>query len=109
MDMFYALAEPTRREIIEMLAKNGQLSATDICDEFPVSHPAISQHLKVLREANLVRVEKQAQRRLYRINPDAMVELEQWAKQMTQLWSDRFDALDRVLKAEKRKGKKLAK
>ena len=107
--MFYALAEPTRREIIEMLAKNGQLSATDICDEFPVSHPAISQHLKVLREAKLVRVEKQAQRRLYRINPDAMVELEQWAKQMTQLWSDRFDALDRVLKAEKRKGKKLAK
>jgi DNA-binding transcriptional ArsR family regulator len=109
MDIFYALAEPTRREIIEMLAKNGQLSATDICDEFPVSHPAISQHLKVLREAKLVRVEKQAQRRLYRINPDAMVELEQWAKQMTQLWSDRFDALDRVLKAEKRKGKKLAK
>jgi DNA-binding transcriptional ArsR family regulator len=109
MDMFYALAEPTRREIIEMLAKSGQLSATDICDEFPVSHPAISQHLKVLREAKLVRVEKQAQRRLYRINPDAMVELEQWAKQLTQLWSDRFDALDRVLKAEKRKGKKLAK
>lgn len=109
MDMFYALAEPTRREIIEMLAKSGQLSATDICDKFPVSHPAVSQHLKVLREAKLVRVEKQAQRRLYRINPDAMLELEEWAKQMTQLWSDRFDALDQVLKAEKRKGKHLTK
>jgi DNA-binding transcriptional ArsR family regulator len=109
MDMFYALAEPTRREIIEMLAKSGQLSATDICDKFPVSHPAISQHLKVLREAKLVRVEKQAQRRLYRINPDAMLELEEWAKQMTLLWSARFDALDQVLKAEKHKGKRLTK
>jgi DNA-binding transcriptional ArsR family regulator len=106
MDMFYALGEPTRREIIEVLAESGQLSATDICDKFPVSHPAISQHLKVLREARLVRVEKQAQRRLYQINPETMLELEKWAKQMTRLWSDRFDALDQVLKAEKRKRKK---
>jgi DNA-binding transcriptional ArsR family regulator len=106
MDMFYALGEPTRREIIEVLAESGQLSATDICDKFPVSHPAISQHLKVLREARLVRVEKQAQRRLYQINPETMLELEKWAKQMTQLWSDRFDALDQMLKAEKRKRKK---
>lgn len=105
MDMFYALGEPTRREIIEVLAKSGQLSATDICDKFPVSHPAISQHLKVLREAKLVRVEKQAQLRLYQINPETMLELEKWAKQMTQLWNDRFDALDQVLKAEKRKRK----
>jgi DNA-binding transcriptional ArsR family regulator len=106
MDMFYALGEPTRREIIEVLAESGQLSATDICDKFPVSHPAISQHLKVLREARLVRVEKQAQRRLYQINPETMLELEKWAKQVTQLWSDRFDALDQVLKSEKRKRKK---
>ena len=103
--MFYALGEPTRREIIEVLAESGQLSATDICDKFPVSHPAISQHLKVLREARLVRVEKQAQRRLYQINPETMLELEKWAKQVTQLWSDRFDALDQVLKAEKCKRK----
>jgi DNA-binding transcriptional ArsR family regulator len=105
MDMFYALAEPTRREIIEMLAKNGQLSATDISEKFPVSPPAISQHLKVLREANMVRMEKRAQRRLYQINPQAMLELEKWAKEMTQLWKERFDSLDTLLKTEKAKAR----
>jgi DNA-binding transcriptional ArsR family regulator len=107
MDMFYALAEPTRREIIEMLANRGQLSATEIYDRFPVSHPAISQHLKVLRDAKLVRVEQRAQQRLYQINPETMLELEGWAKQMAELWNERFDALDNLLKAEKRKRKHL--
>lgn len=69
MDKLYALAEPTRRTILEMLAKEGQLSATEISDRFNVSPSAISQHLKVLREANLVLMEKRAQQRLYRINP----------------------------------------
>jgi DNA-binding transcriptional ArsR family regulator len=103
MDAFSALAEPTRRSIIEMLARQGRLSASDISARFPVSAPAISQHLKVLREARLVRVEKQAQRRIYEINPDAMIELEQWARKMRELWDERFDALDRVLEAEKQK------
>jgi DNA-binding transcriptional ArsR family regulator len=103
MDMFYALAEPRRRSIVQMLASKGQLSATDICKNFDISPPAISQHLKVLREAKLVQVEKRAQQRIYQINPDAMIELEEWAKQMTQLWNQRFDALDRVLTEEKEK------
>jgi DNA-binding transcriptional ArsR family regulator len=103
MDVFDALADPTRRKIIELLARSGQLSATEIYEKFPASPPAISQHLKVLREANLVLVEKRAQQRIYRINPDAMLELEDWAKRMTQLWSERFEALDRILEAEKKK------
>ena len=103
MDIFTALAEPTRRTIVEMLARSGPLSATEISEHFPVSPPAISQHLKVLREAKLVQMEKRAQQRLYQINPEAMVELEAWAKHMTQLWNERFDALDTVLEAEKRK------
>ena len=103
MDKFSALADPTRRKIIEMLAVNGQLSATDISDKFQVSPSAISQHLKVLREANVVQMEKRAQQRLYQINPAAMFELEEWAKQITQRWNERFDALDEVLQAEKKK------
>ncbi len=103
MDVFSALAEPTRRHIIEMLASQGRLSASEISDRFPVSAPAISQHLKVLREAKLVRVEKRAQQRIYQINPDAMLEMEQWARKMRELWDERFDALDRVLEAEKQK------
>jgi DNA-binding transcriptional ArsR family regulator len=102
MDKFYALAEPTRRKILEMLAKEGHLSATEISDQFDVSPSAISQHLKVLREAGLVQMEKRAQQRLYRINPDAMLEVEGWARHMTQLWQ-RFEALDALLKAEKLK------
>jgi DNA-binding transcriptional ArsR family regulator len=101
VDVFYALAEPRRRQVIEILASRGQLSATEICNEFDVSPQAISQHLKVLREAKLVQVEKRAQQRIYQINPDSMLELEEWIGRVTRLWSKRFDALDKVVAAEK--------
>lgn len=103
MDIYAAIAEPTRRSILEMLAKNGPLTATDIYDQFPVSHPAISQHLKVLREAKLVLMEKHAQQHIYKINSEALFELETWARHMTQLWDQRFDALDTILEVENRK------
>lgn len=103
MDIFTAIAEPTRRNIIEMLAHSGELSATDISAKFHSSPPAISQHLKVLREAKLVRVEKRSRQRIYTINPSAMNELEQWIRQTTETWDKRFGALDKVLEAEKKK------
>jgi DNA-binding transcriptional ArsR family regulator len=103
MDMFIALAEPKRRTILELLARHGQLPASVIARKFSVTTPAISQHLKVLLEARLVQVEKRAQQRIYRLNPAAIAEVEQWARQMTLLWNERFDALDKVLTAEKHK------
>jgi DNA-binding transcriptional ArsR family regulator len=103
MDIYAALAEPNRRAILEMLARNGPLTATEIYDQFPISHPAISQHLKVLREANLVLMEKRAQQHIYQINAGAMFELEKWASHLRQLWMQRFDALDAVLEVEKKK------
>ena len=103
MDTFAALGDATRRTILEMLARRGQLSATEIYDKFPVSHPAISQHLKVLREANLVQVTKRAQQRIYAINPDPLLKLAGWIKQMTQVYDERFDALDKILAVEKEK------
>ena len=106
--LFYALAEPTRRDIIELLASSGQLSATDISDNFAVSAPAISQHLRVLREADFVRVEKRAQQRIYRINPEAMSEIEEWVQKMTEQWNARFNVLDKILEVEKGKLKKKA-
>jgi DNA-binding transcriptional ArsR family regulator len=106
MDIFYALADPTRRKILELLASRGQLSATEIYTNFAVSHPAISQHLKVLREAKLVKVEKHAQQRIYQINPETMLELDDWSKQLAQLWNQRLDALDELIKVEKRKIKR---
>ncbi len=103
MDVFSALADPTRRSILEMLAGEGRLSASEIGERFPVSAPAISQHLKVLREANLVRVERRAQQRIYEINPEAMLEMEQWARNLRALLDERFDALDRVLEEQKKR------
>jgi DNA-binding transcriptional ArsR family regulator len=101
MDIFFALADPTRRKIVELLAISGPLPASEICRHFPVSSPAISQHLKVLREAQLVQMEKQAQQRIYCINPASMHELEDWAGRLSRLWNERFDALDRLLEQEK--------
>jgi DNA-binding transcriptional ArsR family regulator len=106
IDIFSALADPTRRSIIEMLAENDELPASEIHNNFKVSPQAISQHLKILREANLIRVEKRAQQRIYRINTDTMVELEEWSKSMRHRWSRRLDALDAVLKAEMKKAVK---
>lgn len=103
MDVFTALAAPTRREIVEMLASKGRLSATDIYEKFEASPPAISQHLKILREAKLVKVEKLGQQRMYQIDLKGMDEFEQWTQKMTRLWNKRFDALEKVLEAEKEK------
>jgi len=104
MDMFVALADPTRRTILELLASSGELSATAIYEQFPVSPQAISQHLKVLREANLVEMEKRAQKHVYRLNLHTLSEFEVWVQQTKQRWNERFDALDAVLEAEKAKG-----
>jgi len=101
--LFDALADPTRRTIIELLAANGRMSATDIYDNFSMSNPAVSQHLKVLREAELVQIERRAQKHIYSLNPDTMHSLEGWIKHTTQLWDQRFDRLDNLLAAEKGK------
>ena len=103
MDMFVALSDPTRRAILELLASRGELTATDIYEQFSVSPQATSQHLKVLREAKLVVMEKRAQKHLYRLNPQTLSQYETWVQQTRQRWEERFEALDRVLEAEKQK------
>jgi DNA-binding transcriptional ArsR family regulator len=105
-ELFSALADPTRRSIIELLATNGQMSATDISDNFDMSNPAISQHLKVLREAELVQMEKSAQKHLYSLNPNTMHSLEDWIQETTRHWDERFEQLDSVLEVEKQKTQK---
>lgn len=97
MDIFSALADSTRRNIIELLYKSGQLTATDIYQKFTATPPAISQHLKVLKDANLVTMEKKAQKHIYKINPEA----KGWIKKMMALWNERFERLNEVLKSEK--------
>ena|SRR3989338_2360857 len=108
MDTFAALAVPVRRNIIEILAAEGQLSATDISKRFKVTPPAVSQHLRVLRNAKLVLVEKRAQQRIYDLNPAGFMDLEQWARFTRQGWERRFDALGALLKKEKLLYQKLS-
>ncbi len=100
MDHFSALADPTRRAILELLAQRGELPAGDIAAQFDVSAPAVSQHLKVLREAGLVRMERRAQQRIYRLNPEGMREIEVWVGHTRRIWQQRLDSLEAFLKLE---------
>jgi DNA-binding transcriptional ArsR family regulator len=85
---------------VEILVQRGKLSASEICDEFDVTPQAISQHLRVLREADVIRMEKSAQRRLYAFNPRSMNQIQSWAAEMTKTWNSRLDRLDKALKEE---------
>jgi len=97
MQVFSALADPTRAKIIEVLARR-DLTAGEIAKRFPVSRPAVSRHLRVLRKAHLVRSRGEAQRRVYSLNPAGLDEVDKWVAQCRDMWNSRLDALDRYLK-----------
>ena len=96
MDAFTALADPTRRRIIEALAA-GESSFGDLANRFEMSRPAVSQHLKVLKEAGIVASRPDAQRRIYRLNDDSLDEIEAWLGKVRDYWSQRLDKLERLL------------
>ncbi|HVU25910.1 MAG TPA: metalloregulator ArsR/SmtB family transcription factor [Opitutus sp.] len=99
MQSLLAIADPTRRRIVELLAER-ERTAGELVAAFDLSAPAISQHLKVLREAGLVTVRAEGQRRVQILNPDGFGELEAWMEKTRAFWSRRLDALDRELRAE---------
>lgn len=101
MNVYSALADDTRRDILKLLSKRGELSVADICEGFEISHSAISQHLKVLRDANLVAVQKQAQRRIYSVDRAGFEPIENWLETLKSLWNRRLDALDQLLREKK--------
>jgi DNA-binding transcriptional ArsR family regulator len=100
MDLFAALAEPNRRRMIELLG-SGPRAAGDIAGAFALSAPAVSQHLKALREAGLVRVEVDGQRRIYSLDPDGLAAVDAWLDRVRGFWGERLDALETALKEEK--------
>jgi DNA-binding transcriptional ArsR family regulator len=91
------LADPTRQRIVEMLA-TGALASGDIARRFEVSAPAISQHLRALREARLVRVRAEAQKRFYELDPAGVEELSDWIGRIRSFWSVKLDALEEELR-----------
>lgn len=100
-----ALADDSRVRVVELLAHR-DLSAGEIADHFTVSRPAVSKHLKVLREAGLVTVRPEANRRVYQLNVGPLDELTTWAAQQREVWERRLDALGAHLdrKARSRRG-----
>src|SRR5215470_10751179 len=91
------LSDPTRQRIVEMLSA-GSLSSGDIARRFAVSAPAISQHLRTLREAKLVRVRAEAQKRFYELNPEGVEELAGWVARIRGFWTEKLDSLEEELR-----------
>ena len=98
MTVLTALAEPTRARILDLLCER-ERSVSEIVDEFELSQPAVSQHLKVLREADLVIARVDAQRRVYRINPAPFRELDGWLARYRKFWNEELDSLEGHLDA----------
>ena|SRR5690554_853747 len=96
--IFEVLAEPNRREILELL-RSSQRSVNELVSALGLSQPAVSKHLRVLKEAGLVEVHSDAQRRIYQLQLDPLMELEMWLAPYRRLWASRLDALERHLDA----------
>jgi DNA-binding transcriptional ArsR family regulator len=98
---FEVLAEPTRRRILDLLL-DGERAVGDLVKRLKLSQPGVSKHLRVLRDAGLVSVRIEAQRRIYGIRPEPLAEVAEWLEPYRKLWSERLDALERHLDEEAR-------
>jgi DNA-binding transcriptional ArsR family regulator len=101
-DAFNAVAEPRRREILDVLA-DGERPVNDLVGLLNLAQPQVSKHLKVLREVGLVDVRNAGRQRLYRLNGPALKPIHDWVKEYERTWSERFDRMDVVLEELKRK------
>jgi DNA-binding transcriptional ArsR family regulator len=97
--VFEVVAEPTRRRILDLL-RDDERPVGGLVDELGLSQPAVSKHLRVLREAGLVEVRAVAQRRLYRVSPEPLRAMDEWLAPYRRLWSTALDDLERHLDAQ---------
>jgi DNA-binding transcriptional ArsR family regulator len=102
MKVLEALADPTRRRIVELLA-DGERSAGEIASQFSTSRPGVSRHLRVLRERGLVQAREQGQRRLYSLDPAPLVELDAWLERYRVFWTNRLGALDTEIRRRRKR------
>jgi len=93
VEVLEVVAEPTRRRILDLL-RSGEHSVGDLTESLALAQPTVSKHLRVLREAGLVDVRVDAQRRFYRLQPGPLVELDDWLAPYRRFWADRLDALE---------------
>ncbi len=88
----HALADGSRRTVLDLLRRH-PATAGELADALPIARPGVSRHLRVLREAGLVDVRQEAQRRIYTLRPQALVEVDEWLDDYRALWQNRLDAL----------------
>jgi len=103
-DAFNAVAEPRRRQILELLA-GGERSVTEIADVVRLDQPSTSKHLRVLRQVGAVHVRGQGRLRVYRLDPVALQPMAEWLATLERLWTERFESLDDVLAQLKEEGR----
>lgn len=101
MEIWEALADPTRRGIVARLAAGPQ-TAGALAEAFDIARPGVSRHLRVLREAEVVDVRQDSQRRIYSLRPETLDEVEVWCADVRRFWSQRLDALDTEIARGKR-------
>jgi DNA-binding transcriptional ArsR family regulator len=102
-DAFNAVAEPRRRQILDVLA-DGELPVNDVVRLVGLSQPQVSKHLRVLREVDAVDVREDGRQRFYRLNGEALKPIHDWIKSYEQTWTERFDRLDTVLEDLQKEG-----
>lgn len=101
MDKFSAVADPKRRAMLDLLVKR-ERSVGELVSAFPdISQPAVSKHLRILKDAGLVDMRVQAQQRIYTLQPKGLAELEAWIAKYKVFWSDSLDALEQHLSEKK--------
>jgi DNA-binding transcriptional ArsR family regulator len=99
MTTFELVAEPTRRRILDIL-RDGERSVGELVERLTLSQPGVSKHLRVLREAGLVGVRQDAQRRLYGLRAEPLAEIDAWLEPYRRFWAGRLDELERQLDRE---------
>jgi DNA-binding transcriptional ArsR family regulator len=97
LDVIDVIAEPTRRRILDAV-RDGEQSVNDLVQRVGMHQPGVSRHLKVLRDAGLVEVRRDAQRRMYRLRPEPLMELDAWLEPYRAEWAGRLDSLERHLR-----------
>jgi DNA-binding transcriptional ArsR family regulator len=102
-ETFSVLAEPARRRVLDLLL-DGPRPVGELAAQLGLSQPGTSKHLRVLREAGLVRVRQDGQRRWYELHPEPLAEIDRWLAPYRKFWAGHLDALERYLDNDKREG-----
>jgi DNA-binding transcriptional ArsR family regulator len=100
VSIFTALADPTRRHLLENLAKNSPKTATQLANDYPITRPGLIKHLNILEEAGLVKISQKGRDKGYILTPEPLSELEEWVREINEIWGAKLLRLKEMLENE---------